>query len=188
MATTTSSVRDRAPKTPTCVPTETNPASTSGAPQQRHQPPAHVILPAPPSPTVGNHVAHLQQTGIMALVEQVEHIAKVVQPALPLTTTMDDFTLGVVIATVSALQHQGSRAPRRACAPPVLKRSTTMVQAGDMAGTTRLTGVGRSARVCCSRARSSMRLSQGSWSTSLALSSMAAGSRKSCWRSRCSPL
>jgi len=81
------SVRDLAPTMSTRVSTATNPASTSGAPQQRHQPPAHITLPVPPSPTVSKHVAHLQHTRVIPLVERVEHIAKVVQPALPPTIT-----------------------------------------------------------------------------------------------------
>jgi len=51
---------------------------------------------------------------------------------------------------------RGGRARRRACAPPVSEQSTTMVQAEDMASTTRPAGVGRSASVCCPRARSSI--------------------------------
>lgn len=86
----------------------TNLGSTSAPPQQRHQPPAHITLPAPPSPTVSKHVSHLQQTGITPLVEQVEQIAKVVRPTLPSTITTDDFTRAVAVATVSALRHQSS--------------------------------------------------------------------------------
>jgi len=158
VATTTGSVRDLAP-TPARVSTATNPASTSGAPQQHHQLPAartyHTPRAAPQ--TVSNHVTHLQQTGITPLVEQVEHIIEAVQPALPPTITMGDFTWAVVVATVSALRHQGYQGSTLRLWTPVLERSATMVQVADMAGTTGPTGVGSSARVCCSRARPSMR-------------------------------
>ena len=105
VATTVGSVREVAPTTAAAV---TNLGSTSAPPLQRHQPPAHITLPAPPSPIVSKHVSHLQQTGITPLVEQVEQIAKVVRPTLPSTITTDDFTRAVAVATVSALRHQGS--------------------------------------------------------------------------------
>jgi Ca2+:H+ antiporter len=108
VSTTTGSVREPAPTSPARVSTTIHPASISGTQQQRHQPPGHITLPAPTSLTVGKHVSHLQQTGITPLVEQVEHIAKVVQPALPPTITTDDFTRAVAVATVSALRHQNS--------------------------------------------------------------------------------
>ena len=95
VATTTGSVCDPAPTTPARVSTATNLALTSGTPQKRHQLPAHITLPAPPSPTVSRHSAHPQQTRIMPFVEQVEHIAKVVQPALPPTIATDDVTRAV---------------------------------------------------------------------------------------------
>jgi Ca2+:H+ antiporter len=108
LATTAGSVREPAPTAPARAPATNNPGSTSGGQQQRQYPPAHITLPLPPSPTVSKHVSHLQHTGITPLFEQVEHIAKVVQPALPSTITTDDFTRAVAVATVSALRHQGS--------------------------------------------------------------------------------
>ena len=108
VSTTTGSVREVAPTAPARVIITTNQASTSAPPQQRHQPPAHITLPDPPSPTVSKHVSHLQQTGITPLVEQVEQIAKVVQPVFPRGITTDDFTRAVAVATVSALRHQSS--------------------------------------------------------------------------------
>ena len=96
VSTTAGSVREPALTTPTRV-------STAPEALQRLQPPAHITLPGPSSP---KHVS--QQSGITPLVEQVEHIAKVVQPALPTTITTDDFTRAVAVATVSALRHQGS--------------------------------------------------------------------------------
>lgn len=108
VATTAGSVREPVPTTPARVPITNNPGSTSGSQHQRQHPPAHITLPSPPSPTVSKHISHLQQTGITPLVEQVERIAKVVQPTLPHTITTDDFTRAVAVATVSALRHQGS--------------------------------------------------------------------------------
>ena len=116
VATTTGSVREPAPTTPALVSTTNNPGSTSGGQQQRQHPPAHIRLPSPPSPTVSKHLSHLQQTGITPLVEQVEHIAKVVRPTLPPTITTDDFTRAVAVATVSALRHQGSASRLRTSA------------------------------------------------------------------------
>ena len=108
VATTTGSVREPVPTTPALVSIANNPGPIPGGQNQRHHPPAHITLPAPPSPTVSKHISHLQQTGITPLVEQVEQIAKVVRPALPPTITSDDFTRAVAVATVSALRHQGS--------------------------------------------------------------------------------
>jgi len=101
-------VREAASTVPARVSTAANVGSTSAPPRQRHQPPTHITLPAPPSPTVSKHISHLQHTGITPLVEQVEQIAKVVQPTLGPTITTDDFTRAVAVATVSALRHQGS--------------------------------------------------------------------------------
>jgi len=175
VATTTGTVRDPAPTTPARVSTATNPASASGALLQHHQP------PAPPPPTVSNHVAHLQQTRITPLVEQ----SRAYHQSRPAGSAADDHH-GRFYTGGGRRDRLGSATP--GLWTPVLERGTTMVQAADMTGTTGPAGVGSSARVCCLRARTSMRLSQGSSSTSSVLSSMAARSRNSCWGSSCSPL
>jgi len=150
VATTTGSVRDPAPTTPARVSTAANPASTSRAP---HPPPAHIALLVPP-------LTDREQSRCVPAADRDHALCRASRaycqsrpPALPPTITMDGFTRAVVVATVLC----DTRAPRRACAPPVLEQSTVMVQAEDMTGTTDPAGVGGSARVCRSRTHSSIR-------------------------------
>ena len=86
-------------------------------------------LPAPPSPTVSKHSAHLQQTGITPFVEQVEHIAKVVQPALPPTIATDDVT-----CAVAAPGRLGAATPGLRVALACGEQGTAVVQVEDMGG------------------------------------------------------
>jgi len=113
--------------------------------------PAYTTLPAPPSTTVSKHVADLQRTRIPPLIEQVKHIARVVQPAPPPTITTGGITRAVAFATVSALRHQGSASS--------LRTSGVGAEHDDGAGGGHGGhGASRwSARVYCSRARSSKR-------------------------------
>src|SRR5258708_21845131 len=95
VATTAGSVREPPLTVPPRAYIAINPASTPGALHQRQQPPAHITLPPPSESAVTKHSSHLQPTGITPLVEQVEQIAKVVEPTLPSTITTDDFTRAV---------------------------------------------------------------------------------------------
>ena len=65
------------------------------------------------------------------------HIAKVIQPTLPLRSPR---TALQALWRSRTSRRCDTRAPRRACAPPVLDQSTTMMPADNMKGTTRPTG------------------------------------------------